>query len=427
MTLADWLQYIERLHSREIDLGLTRLSEVAARLAVQRFRCPVIMVAGTNGKGSTCTLIERLARASGMRTALYTSPHLFHFNERICLNGEPVSDAVLCAALADVEAARQGVPLTWFEFTTLAAFRVFCQADIDLAVLEIGLGGRLDAVNLVDADVAVITSIGLDHQDWLGNDLEQIGAEKAAIARSGKPLLFGSTLMPASVAQTAAGCGAVLWRAGEAFAVVGNALHWQGGSHCLAADCIVPLGRDNLLTAIQALACLVPVAGSAIEQVAGSAMIGRCQRVTVDGSAWFFDVGHNREALARFHAAVPPPSGRRLAVCAMLADKPAQQVLADFANQVDHWYLAGLGGSRARSAAELAALLPAAAAYSCAGSVAEAVQQARAAQNASDQVLVFGSFYTVAEAACALRLDLSRAVLASPGAGADGKRGGYGG
>lgn len=423
MTLDDWLDYIERLHSREIELGLARVAEVADRLALRRLPCPVIMVAGTNGKGSTCTLIERLGRASGLRTALYTSPHLFRFNERICLDGEPVSDALLCQAFADVEAARLTLPLTWFEFTTLVALRVFSQAGIDLAVLEIGLGGRLDAVNLLDADVAVVTSIGLDHQDWLGSDVEQIGGEKAAIARPGKPLVCGSADMPASVEQTAARCGATLLCAGADFTDAGAVLRWQDGSYPLPAKRLVPLGRDNLLTAIQALACLVPVSASAIDRVAGSAMAGRCQQLVLAGNDWFFDVGHNREALARLLASLPPPRGRRLVLFAMLADKPAQQVMTDFAATVDHWYLAGLSVSRGQSAASLAGLLPEQASHCCANTVAEALARLRADQAATDQVLVFGSFYTVAEAAAALSVDLWQAAAMS---WSNDKRGTYG-
>jgi dihydrofolate synthase / folylpolyglutamate synthase len=398
MKLDDWLAQIERLHPREIELGLGRIRLVAERLGVTAFACPVITVAGTNGKGSTVTLIERLARASGKRTALYTSPHLFRFNERIRLNGEPVDDARLCDAFEQVERARADVALTYFEFTTLAAFWLFREAAPDLVVLEVGLGGRLDAVNLVDADVAVITSIGLDHQDWLGHDREQIGREKAGILRAGRPLLFAALDMPASIADAARAGKALLMRAGREFGVDGMGLFWQQSGRLQRGQLTAPvaLGNDNLAAAVQALALVNSLPPNWQEVALAARLAGRCQRVPVDGVDWYFDVGHNREALARFRQLLPPVSGRRLALCAMLADKPAGEVLADFAPSVDEWYLAGLGGSRGRPASSLQALQPAGQACE---SVAAAVAALRTRHQPGDQVLVFGSFHTVAEAA----------------------------
>ncbi|MEE4249521.1 MAG: folylpolyglutamate synthase/dihydrofolate synthase family protein, partial [Alcanivoracaceae bacterium] len=351
MNLDDWQARIERLHPQEIELGLGRIRTVAERLKVTGLSCPVITVAGTNGKGSTVTLIERLARASGRHTALYTSPHLHRFNERVRINGEPVSDEILCQAFELVESARGDIALTYFEFTTLAALSVFQRASVDLAVLEVGLGGRLDAVNLIDADVSVITSIGLDHQDWLGEDREQIGREKAGILRAGRPLLFAAADMPNSIAEAAEQGGARLIRAGYSFGVDGSAIYWQqDGRRAVEIGDPLPLGRDNLAAAVQALA-LLDMLPANISEVAGSAtMPGRCQHKRINGCDWYFDVGHNREALQRFLGLLPAPAGRRRAVCAMLADKPADQVLADFLPHVDDWYLAGLTGSRGRSA-----------------------------------------------------------------------------
>lgn len=412
MNLDDWQARIERLHPQEIELGLGRIRVVAERLNVIRFACPVITVAGTNGKGSTVTLIERLARAAGRRTALYTSPHLQRFNERVRLDGEPVSDQVLCRAFERVEAARADVPLTYFEFTTLAALCVFQEAPVDLLILEVGLGGRLDAVNLIDADIAVITSIGLDHQDWLGDDREQIGREKAGILRAGRPLLFAATDMPVSIAEAAEQGGAQLLRAGDSFGVRGPAVYWQQSARQeLEINDPLPLGRDNLAAALQALALLKMLPdhfAARITEVAQHTILpGRCQHKYIDGCDWYFDVGHNREALQRFVSLLPAVDGRRRAVFAMLADKPAEQVLADFLPQVDHWYLAGLSGSRGRSAESLARLLPDAAARRSFARVGEAALAARAEQQPGDQVLVFGSFHTVAEAAAALAVELS--------------------
>lgn len=407
MTLDDWLARIERLHPQEIELGLERVRKVAESLAVLHFACPVLTVAGTNGKGSTVTLMEQLARAAGFRTGLYTSPHILYFNERVRINGVAVDDDDLCRAFEAVEAARADVALTYFEFTTLAALWLFQGAGLDLLILEVGLGGRLDAVNIVDPDVAVITSIGLDHQDWLGDDREQIAREKAGILRAGRPLLFAALDMPAAIAECASVSGANLLRAGVEFGSSADAVYWQQDGqlqHCQTSD--VPLGRDNLAGAVQALS-LVGRLPENIAAVAGQARLaGRCQQVHKDGVDWYLDIGHNREALQRFLTMLPSPAGRRRAVFAMLADKPAEAVVSDFLEAVDDWYLASLSGSRGRSATSLAALFPACRQVHCFESVAEAVQSVRQELGAGDQVIVFGSFHTVAEAALALGLEL---------------------
>jgi len=411
MNLDDWQARIERLHPEEIELGLGRIRTVAERLEVLHFPCPIVTVAGTNGKGSTVTLMERLARAAGRRTALYTSPHIQRFNERVRLDGEPVSDALLCQAFERVEAARGEVALTYFEFTTLAALCVFQQTPIEVLILEVGLGGRLDAVNVIDADVAVVTSIGLDHQDWLGDDREQIGREKAGILRAGRPLLFAALDMPSSIATAAEQGGAILLRAGAEFGVDGENIFWQQAEarHELTAAAM-PLGRDNLAGAVQALALLKMLPQDLVAVAQQVTLPGRCQQLQIDGVDWYFDVGHNREALQRFLSLLPAAKGRRFAICAMLADKPAAQILADFSASVTHWYLAGLAGSRSRTADQLAELLQKSASRECFANVADAVDAVRAEQKntdqAVDQVLVFGSFHTVAEAAAALELEL---------------------
>src|SRR5690554_825961 len=309
MNLDDWQARIERLHPEEIELGLGRIRTVAGRLEVLHFPCPIVTVAGTNGKGSTVTLMERLARAAGRRTALYTSPHIQRFNERVRLDGEPVSDALLYQAFERVEAARGEVALTYFEFTTLAALCVFQQTPIEVLILEVGLGGRLDAVNVIDADVAVITSIGLDHQDWLGPDREQIGREKAGILRPGRPLLFAATDMPASIAVAAEQGGARLLRAGEAFGEDRDGIYWvRAGQRHACALAQVPLGRDNLAAAVQALALVSRLPADFAGLAAGLQLPGRCQHMLLQGVDWYLDVGHNREALARFLARLPAPA-----------------------------------------------------------------------------------------------------------------------
>jgi len=411
VTLDDWLARIEQLHPEEIELGLDRLRVVAERLSLLGFSCPVITVSGTNGKGSTVQLMERLARAAGYSTALYTSPHILRFNERVRINGEPADDESLCAAFTAVEAARGEVALTYFEFSTLAAWWLFQSRSPDLLIQEVGLGGRLDAVNLMDADVSVITSVGLDHQDWLGDSREQIAREKAGILRSGRPLLYGEENMPSTVALCAEEGGARLLRAGEVFGVQGNTLYWQqdGARRSLELNGEIPLGSDNLASAVQALALVGRLPEAEIAAVAmATSLPGRCQHIIRRGAHWYLDVGHNREALRRFHDRLPVAPGRRLLLCAMLADKPAE-ALAVFMPSVDHWYFAGLGGHRGRSAAQLrSALSPPPLPSRCSEyqNVVAAVDAMLEEVQEGDQVIVCGSFHTVAEAMSVLGLTL---------------------
>lgn len=393
MNLPDWLARIEALRPELIRLGLERIAEVAARLGIASLPGRVITVAGTNGKGSTLALLDELARASGKSTSLYTSPHLFRFNERICQQGRPVADADLCAAFEAVEAARGDTPLTYFEFTTLAAFWLFRQQPTDLYLLEVGLGGRLDAVNLLAAEVAVITSIGLDHTDWLGDTRDAIGREKSGIARAGRPLLYGERDMPASVEQVCHEVGAQLQRAGRDFGFdrAEQRLFWGGQQLPLAAP--VWLGEDNLATALQALAQagVKPTHENIVAVAARARLKGRCEQHWLAGVEWIFDVGHNREAMARVAERLPPHAGRTLALCAMLADKPAEAVLS-LVSRIDHWWLANLPGARGGGVERLAALLPTSDSFA---DVSAALAALKAELVAGDRVLVTGSFMTV--------------------------------
>jgi len=225
-TLQDWLDFCERLHPVAIDMGLDRVREVAERLAL-RFACPVITVAGTNGKGSTCAMLEAVLLQAGYRTGVYTSPHLVHFEERCRLSGQSASADALAEAFAAVEAARGAVSLTYFEFSTLAILWLMSRANLDVVILEVGLGGRLDAVNIVDADCAVITSIDLDHMAILGNDRETIGREKAGIMRAGRPVVVSDPMPPQSVVTHAETLGADLWRFGRDFNFSGDKQQWS--------------------------------------------------------------------------------------------------------------------------------------------------------------------------------------------------------
>lgn len=392
-SLADWLVKIEGMRPEVIKLGLERMQQVAQRLGVDELPGRVISVAGTNGKGSTVKLIDSLARAMGLTTGVYTSPHLFQFNERISLDGQPVDDAALCAAFEAVELARGDVALTYFEFTTLAGFKVFCEQPRDLYILEIGLGGRLDAVNAIDADVAVVTSIGLDHTDWLGPDRDSIGREKAAICRPSRPLLYGEADMPASVAAVAAEKGAILERAGGGFGfdAASQTLFWPQGRISLQQP--ITLGEDNLATALAALGHLNWVPDNTlIETVAAEArLVGRCEQRHFEGHDWWFDVGHNREAMARVASRLPPHQGRTLALCGMLIDKPAEAVLS-LVSQVDAWFVTDLPGPRGGGVARFNELLPAAHSFH---QLDAAFNALKAALKPGDRVLVIGSFVTV--------------------------------
>ncbi|MET0754706.1 MAG: bifunctional tetrahydrofolate synthase/dihydrofolate synthase [Pseudoxanthomonas sp.] len=410
-SLENWLAYIEQQHPKSIELGLERTRAVAQRLAVGKPAAHVITVAGTNGKGSTVAFIEAIARAAGLKVGSYTSPHLLRYNERVRVGGSEASDEELIAAFEAVEAARGDTPLTYFEFGTLAALWLFQRSDLDLAVLEVGLGGRLDAVNLVDPDVAVITTVDIDHVDWLGNDRESIGYEKAGIARPWKPLVLGEIDSPSSVLRHAYAIGANAVRLGSDF------LHEQvDDSHWRWRDAGfeielpnpalgAPVQRANAATAIAALRALdIELPSHAFgEGVAAATLPGRLQRFDLHGTPVIVDVGHNPQAareLAAWLRAEPVP-GRTLAVFAALADKDVQGVADALEDEVSAWFLAGLenAGARGQSVGQLASRLSgAAAAGSRHANVQTALRAAQAQAHAQDRILVFGSFHTVAEA-----------------------------
>ena len=302
--LDAWLAYIESRHPRSIDLGLERVREVATRMALGRPAAQVVTVAGTNGKGSTVAFVEAIARAGGWKVGAYTSPHLLRYNERVRIDGEEASDQSLVAAFAAVEASRGDTPLTYFEYGTLAALWLFGRSALDLAVLEVGLGGRLDAVNIVDADVAVVTTVDIDHTDWLGSDREAIGREKAGIARAWKPLVLGEVDPPSSVLRHAYAIGANAIRLGsDFFHEPVDAAHWRWRE--VGAELVLPhprldapAQRANAATAIAALRALPRALPSHAwaEGVAGARLAGRLQRFEPDGVEVVVDVAHNAQA-----------------------------------------------------------------------------------------------------------------------------------
>ncbi|MCJ0825294.1 bifunctional tetrahydrofolate synthase/dihydrofolate synthase [Luteimonas sp. 50] len=432
-SLAQWLAYIERQHPRSIALGLERVRAVAQRMQLGRPARKVITVAGTNGKGSTVAFIEAIARAAGWRVGAYTSPHLLAYNERVRIDGSDADDAALVAGFEAVEAARalrqaqddRDVALTYFEYGTLAALWLFQRARLDLAVLEVGLGGRLDAVNLVDADVAVVTTVDIDHVDWLGNDREAIGLEKAGIARAWKPLVLGEDDPPSSVLGHAYALGASAIRANCDFffeALDAHAWRWREVGYRLELPMprlAAPAQLRNAATAIAALRALgAPLPKSAIvEGVAAARLPGRLQRFRHDGVEILVDVGHNPQAARELAAWLrqAPATGRTFAVFAALGDKDAAGVVAALDDDIDHWLLAGLveAGPRGLAVDAFAQRLQGSAAGDGErhADVPAALAAALARARAGDRVLVFGSFHT---AAAALRVLRSEAGLDPP-------------
>ncbi len=419
-SLADWLDWQQSLNPRSIDLGLQRVAEVLQQLQLSAdFPCPVITLAGTNGKGSTVALVESILSESGLKVGCYTSPHILTYNERIRLQQQPVSDALLCQAFEAIDQARGALPLTFFEFGTLAALLIFVQQQVDVAVLEVGLGGRLDAVNVIDADVAVITSIDIDHVEWLGADRESIAREKAGIMRAVRPAIIAFDDPPASLLQHADTLGATLIRKGIDYQFDRSAdAGWQLQSTSIMLQQLpVPALQgefqlQNAAAAILAIEALRDKAGQILEGVTPQTIAQGLQRVQLAGRfqqlvqqppVWV-DVAHNRqsaEVLAQLLQQTAPASANTIAVVAMLADKAVDEVLQMMQPVVDCWCSAGLDVARglaAKNMAQAVRELHAGVRLSACETVAEACAQALDQAAANDRIIVFGSFYTVAEA-----------------------------
>ncbi|MFO1245101.1 MAG: bifunctional tetrahydrofolate synthase/dihydrofolate synthase [Ramlibacter sp.] len=409
-TLDDWLAHCERLHPKNIELGLDRVKAVADRMGL-RFECPVITVAGTNGKGSTCAMLEAIALQAGWRTGVYTSPHLVHFEERCRVHGDIVQPADLVPHFERVEQARDGVSLTYFEFTTLAILSLLAASRLDLAILEVGLGGRLDAVNIIDADCAVITSIDLDHMEFLGPDRESIGYEKAGILRTGRPAIVSDPMPPQSVIDRAREVGADLWRLGHDFNFSGDKQQWSwAGRGRRYAGLAYPALRganqlvnaSGVLAALESLRQRVPVTAQAVRN--GLAMVelpGRFQ-IVPGQPALVLDVAHNPHSVAALAANLDAmgfyPTTH--AVFGAMADKDLAPMLAKLGPLVDRWYFTDLPTARAESAAGLLVRWQAAESRKdVEGSTwpdpLAALRAAIAAADPADRIVVFGSFYTV--------------------------------
>ena len=413
-TLTDWLDWQTTLHPNRMDLGLERVGAVWARLAPDggRLPCPVITVGGTNGKGSTVAMLEAMTLAAGYHCGVYTSPHLRCYNERVRIDGEPVSDAALCESFARIDHARDGISLTYFEFGTLAALDLFARARLDLVVLEVGLGGRLDAVNLLDADVAIVTSIGLDHTDWLGDSLDAIAREKAGIFRADRPAIIGQRDAPATLRAEAIQIGAYPLQLGRELDHTRTAEGWNwsgpdGQRLALPLPTLRgPFQLDNATAAIAALMAVrtaLPIPINAIRAGLQRAQLAGRFQVMPGAVTWILDVAHNGEAAAALAANLRDVArnGRLRAVLAVLADKNPERIVAPICEYVDDWYLAQSDDARALPVTQLSERLQDIIGPQQRGlfnSVAAALNTALAASTAGDTLLVFGSFTTVGHA-----------------------------
>lgn len=413
-TLTDWLDHCERLHPKNIDMGLERVRAVAERLEL-RFQCPVITVAGTNGKGSTCAMLEAILGHAGYRTGVYTSPHLVHFEERLRLSGNPVERDRLVEAFARVERARcagdEPVSLTYFEFSTLAILDVMVRAGLDVAVLEVGLGGRLDAVNIIDADCAVITSIDLDHMEFLGPDRESIGTEKAGIMRTGRPVVVSDPVPPQSVLDRAREIDADLWRFGVDFNFSGDKQQWawRGRDRRYAGLAYPALrGANQLVNASGVLAALaalhenLPVTAQAVRNGLSTVELPGRFQIVPGQPTLVLDVAHNPHSVAALAANLDAmgffPTTH--AVFGAMADKDLSQMFSRVNPIIDRWYFTDLPTARAQTGAALEAQWRGLNARKDTQALAfadpvSALRAAVAAADPADRIVVFGSFYTV--------------------------------
>jgi dihydrofolate synthase/folylpolyglutamate synthase len=409
LSLADWLARLERLHPSTIELGLDRVKRIKDAMGLAP-TFPLIVVGGTNGKGSTCAYLEAVLGAAGYKAGLYTSPHLLRYNERVRIAGQESSDADLVRAFERIDAARGDTSLTYFEFGTLGAMAQFIDAGVDVAILEVGLGGRLDAVNVFDAEVAIVTSVDLDHMDYLGDTREQIGFEKAGIYRAGRPAICADPAPPVSLLEHARQIGADLrcverdfsaQREGDQWTYRGQSVAWPALPLPAMAGAFQLRNAAAALAALEAVRDRLPVSEAAIRQgLVQARAAGRFQRIARAPDV-ILDVAHNPEAARALAATLreQPVAGRTLAVVGMLADKDAAGVFAALKGEIDAWWTCTPDSPRAQDAAALAAALHAhagSAPISVQTDVNTALAEAQSAAREGDRILVFGSFYTVA-------------------------------
>ncbi|SUI62866.1 bifunctional tetrahydrofolate synthase/dihydrofolate synthase [Shewanella morhuae] len=400
--INQWLDYLLSIHPTEIDMGLSRVSQVARRLDLLILgQTKVVTVAGTNGKGTTCAMLEQILRLSGLTVGVYSSPHMLKYNERVRINGEDAQDSAFVAAFEQIEAARAEISLTFFEYATLAGLILFKAAKLDVVILEVGLGGRLDATNIIDADISVVTSVDLDHEGYLGNTRELVGREKAGIFRAGKPAIVGEPNLPCSVNDVANEVGAHLYRVGHEFSYPNHGDSWEfsGQIRQLNHLTLPTLPLPNAATVLAVIEHGWPyITADIIDKgISTARLTGRLERVS-EQPLVLLDVAHNPHA-ARFlvQQLQPIVAGKRVfALCGMLKDKDIAGVLSVIEPLVDTWCLVSLKGERGASAAQLRQTL-------AADSKAIEFEDIDAAWSAlkvqitpDDVVIVFGSFYTVA-------------------------------
>ncbi|GHE77106.1 bifunctional tetrahydrofolate synthase/dihydrofolate synthase [Thalassotalea profundi] len=405
-SLDEWLSYLESLHSSEIDLGLTRVGEVAERLSIDFSFAKVITVAGTNGKGTTCAFIEQVLLSKGKSVAVYSSPHIEHFNERLRINQDDVADQPIIDAFKQIEQARAEISLTYYEYTTLAAFLILMSERPEFIVLEVGLGGRLDATNIINADIAVVTTVDLDHQAFLGNDRETIGREKAGILRTKQHAILGEVFPPESVLKYANDINANVWQREKSFCVSfsdDKTWFWQSSSHNFNNLPLPYIPLDNVATAIMVITLLVPeiTEMDLIKAINKTRVAGRTEHFKASCDV-VLDVGHNPLAARYLSQYVKQyvqnkPEAKVYAVAAMLADKDIKSTLIELHKDIDAWYVASLTVSRGARAQVLAEYLSVAeGSVNCFDKVEDAYKMALSKAQSTDLILVFGSFYTVA-------------------------------
>ena len=410
-TLSDWLSWQEQLHPETIELGLERVKQVWERLHSGSFDCPVITVAGTNGKGSSVAMLQAIYSAAGYQVGSYTSPHLLHYNERIRIDGEPVDDKTICASFERVDRARGNISLTYFEFGTLAALDIFRRTSPDVVILEVGLGGRLDAVNIIDADVALITSIALDHQQWLGHDRETIGNEKAGILRRDKPGVVSDPDVPSSIRKTAESIGAELHILGDAFTYKAGMQYWEWfyGDSVRSGLPIPALNgahqiqnASGVLMVVELLSQRLPVSQSHLRDgLLNAHQAGRFSIIPGEPTV-ILDVAHNPAAVNQLLNTLGAykRTGKIHAVFSCLADKDINLILKPACRVIHHWYLAELAVPRAAKIGQMTSVIDQfcpnveCKTYSA---VKEAYLAAMTSAEKDDLVVVFGSFYTVAD------------------------------
>jgi dihydrofolate synthase/folylpolyglutamate synthase len=416
--LSDWLTWLETLSPKEIDLGLERVHAVLGRLSLD-LPSHVLLIAGTNGKGSSVAMTTALLQAADYRVGAYTSPHVSDFNERIVVNGEGATDAVIVNAFGRIERARESLSLTYFEFGTLAAMLIFADADLDVWVLEVGLGGRLDATNAIEPTASLITNVSLDHCDWLGDDVEAIGAEKAGVIRPGVPTVFGAAEVPRSVTHHANRCGAELLLAGRDFQYSCEKTGtWNWTGRDVTLDCLRPPGLSGEFQVRNASAVLALVEAAGLARVLDVALVnqvlpkvalaGRMQSLRAGGARWLLDVAHNpaaAEKLAELFAN-DAAHAKVWAIIGLLDDKDIARMVMPLNAHVDHWIAVTADSHRAVQAPELARRISDCCNRPCrvSESLAAAMRYAQLHAGTDETILVTGSFYTVGPALRELEL-----------------------